>query len=444
MSASFSGSYATTTHEAPVDNEHGVLAVLANNGVRVCSVHQDVLLGQRNIIGVWKTVMDSCNICNRERWTTQGPAALAINTLNSHETIIGYLSLIRKKNRFGGFSPVQKNGLQTLANLASMQTNKVTIAREGGITTILTLMREYPKSIFLQLYCCQALQNLAFDYSQNQLTIAEGGGITCIFNAMLRSPRIAELQEYGFMALRNLAANDENKEAIANNQGINNILSAMDRHSENATVQKNGCETLLNLAGNGRIKELIAEAGGITTILSAMMKHPKNAIVQEYGCAALWSLAWNNRNGAQYWNQHNGSNSTTAKTAISVILIAMFSNPHSVNVQHYGCAALSNLAENNDENKVMIAEAEGITMILSAMETHIYNADVQHYGCEALFKLARENEKNRRIIGEHNGIFRIISAVKNHSSNQDLLGFGHTLIEMLLVTDRGMTTMVRL
>jgi hypothetical protein len=38
-------------------------------------------------------------------------------------------------------------------------------------------------------------------------------------------------------------------------------------------------------------------------------------------------------------------------------------------VQEYGCAAISNLAV-NDNNRVTIAEEGGIPMILSAIKTH--------------------------------------------------------------------------
>ena len=53
------------------------------------------------------------------------------------------------------------------------------------------------------------------------------------------------------------------------------------------------------------------------------------------------------------------------------------------------------LAYNNDKNRVTIADAGGITMILSAMMTHSSNASVQEYGCAALDDLADSNENNK-------------------------------------------------
>jgi hypothetical protein len=45
------------------------------------------------------------------------------------------------------------------------------------------------------------------------------------------------------------------------------------------------------LAVNENYQETIAKEGGINTILSAMDKHPSDATVQHFGCAALWNIA---------------------------------------------------------------------------------------------------------------------------------------------------------
>ena len=68
---------------------------------------------------------------------------------------------------------------------------------------------------------------------------------------------------------------------------------------------------------------------------------------------------------------------------------------HSSNatVQQYGCAALSSLAM-NDNNQVAITAAGGISAILAAMETHSSNATVQQYGCAALSSLGM-NDNNK-------------------------------------------------
>ena len=64
-------------------------------------------------------------------------------------------------------------------------------------------------------------------------------------------------------------------------------------------------------------------------------------------------------------------------------------NNHSSNsdVQHYGCAALQNLAYDNKNNQVMISNAGGKVAIESAVQNHSSNADVQAKGNGALLIL---------------------------------------------------------
>ena len=78
-----------------------------------------------------------------------------------------------------------------------------------------------------------------------------------------------------------------------------------------------------------------------------------------------------------------------------MILSAMKYHLDNAQVQHYGCAALQNLAM-NDNNKVMIAETGGIPTIVSAMKYHSSNINVQHYGCAALGTLA-VNDNNKKM-----------------------------------------------
>ena len=177
---------------------------------------------------------------------------------------------------------------------------------------------------------------------------------------------------------------------------------------------------------------MITEEGGITKILSAMEKHSYNSYVQEYGCAALWSLAWHNDGGAEYWSRAWDNDDimlTTSKKAIRRVCKVMENHLSNSNLQHYGCAALCNLAV-NDINKVTIFDEGGIATILSAMRTHLSKVDVQHYGCAALFNLAL-NDINKLKITEERGIATILSALKTHSSNADLQPLGLDALEVL-------------
>ena len=94
----------------------------------------------------------------------------------------------------------------------------------------------------------------------------------------------------------------------------------------------------------------LADAGGTTEILSAVKKHPNNACVQEYGCPALCTLLADK-------NEENKA-TIAEEESISVTLSVMKKHPNNANVQEYGCAAIGTLADNIEENKVLIANAD--------------------------------------------------------------------------------------
>ena len=78
-------------------------------------------------------------------------------------------------------------------------------------------------------------------------------------------------------------------------------------------------------------------------------------------------------------------------------------------MQEYGCAALWNLAANED-NKVTIAEAGGITTIQSAMKNHSLIAGFQDKGHDALRNLDC-NTDNKVTIAKTSGIVATILGI---------------------------------
>ena len=77
-----------------------------------------------------------------------------------------------------------------------------------------------------------------------------------------------------------------------------------------------------------------------------------------------------------------------------------------------------------------VAAAGSITTILTAMKTHFSNADVQHYACAALRNLAF-NENNKVAIVNADGKVVIESAMQNHSSNAGVQENGNGALRTL-------------
>ena len=60
------------------------------------------------------------------------------------------------------------------------------------------------------------------------------------------------------------------------------------------------------------------------------------------------------------------------------------------------CAALSNLALNNDHNQLKIAEAGGIEAVVAAMDVYKTSVFVQEHACAALWILAAQGSLRQR------------------------------------------------
>ena len=78
------------------------------------------------------------------------------------------------------------------------------------------------------------------------------------------------------------------------------------------------------------------------------------------------------------------------------------------------CAALVNLAANNAENRVKIAEAGGIQAIVEGTEKHKEHAGVQEQGCGALLNLAWNTAANKASIRDHGGLGLAREAYAKH------------------------------
>ena len=142
---------------------------------------------------------------------------------------------------------------------------------------------------------CGALWNLAFS-DANQTEIARNGGIESVVSAMRQHAADAGVQEEGCGALWNLAATKANESLIGSSGGVDVVIQAMKSHRSICGVSEQGLGALRNLAANDNNRMLIAKAGGVDTILQCVGAHLDNAGVAEEGCGALYSLAFTDTN----------------------------------------------------------------------------------------------------------------------------------------------------
>merc|ERR1711991_169676 len=71
-------------------------------------------------------------------------------------------------------------------------------------------------------------------------------------------------------------------------------------------------------------------------------------------------------------------------------------------MQTYACGALTNLADNNADNQILIVKEGGVPLILQAMKDHTTHAGVQEYACRALLHACCTTQAHWKIAKEHN------------------------------------------
>merc|ERR1712125_4500 len=109
-------------------------------------------------------------------------------------------------------------------------------------------MDNHHTSELVQLEGCGALYSLAANNPSNKATVARLGGVETILRAMssfVDSPRV---QEFGCWALRILVQNQQNQDKIAQSGGIKAVIEACANHGAVVQVQVHGIWALCNLA----------------------------------------------------------------------------------------------------------------------------------------------------------------------------------------------------
>jgi type IV secretory pathway VirB10-like protein len=123
---------------------------------------------------------------------------------------------------------------------------------EGAIPAILKTMNKYPLHEDCQLFCCQALRNLANNTKlEGAKRLVTRGGIDAILHAMSNCPDDKEVQAHGAGALMNIVVHypTSAKELIAK-RSVESVIGAMQQHDRTPAVQKSGLGFLLNLVKN--------------------------------------------------------------------------------------------------------------------------------------------------------------------------------------------------
>jgi len=105
---------------------------------------------------------------------------------------------------------------------------------------------------------------------------------------------------------------------------------------------------------------------------------------------------------------------------IEAVVIAMGAHSSHDDVQHQGCAALMNIAYKNYDGKVRVADRAGvIEAVVAAMHTLSSSVDVQEKGCGALMHIVNHAD-NAQLVSKAGGIEVVVIAMRTHLSSIDV------------------------
>ena len=300
---------------------------------------------------------------------------------------------------------IQQEACKALGSLSLSQTDRESVAEQGGLESIINAMQASPDDQNIQETSCRALWNLSA-LESNQRDIAACGGIPIIIQAMEKFKTVPSLQEKAIAALSNLGAIEENQIIILEQGGVAAIIDAMNKNLEDIEVQEKGCAAITNLASRSKeIKSGIAKADGINAVVVAMMFHECDPELQENALRALRNMCANDDENKKL---------VAAASGISYVICAMQNHRDDAGVQEQGCWTLSNLAANK-QNKSFIGENGGIDCIVLAMWHHFDKAAVQEWGCRALWTLCLD-VNNKAITAKVGGIGAVVNAMRTHQN----------------------------
>jgi hypothetical protein len=199
-------------------------------------------------------------------------------------------------------------------------------------------------------------------------------------------------------------------------QGVQSIVQAMQSHPSLARLAEQGCSALRLLSSQHVLRPTIDSSGAADAVVLAMRNHPLVEGVQEDGWAFLRKVAAEKERPSPEARDAvpSGEAEPLAPNAsIEAVVDSMRASPQSIAVAERGCAALRNLAANNDVNSVRIAQYGGVLAVIAAMRSMPEHAKLLEQACGALRNLAF-NDANQVSIAANGGIAVVTNAMRDH------------------------------
>ena len=287
----------------------------------------------------------------------------------------------------------------------------------GGIEAFIGAMTNHPASAAVAEQACSALCNVAFSNEVNNAQVHALKGVEAVLSAMRLHASHVGVQEQGCSALCVLGfvRHGVLEESLAK-QGVQSIVQAMQSHPSLARLAEQGCSALRLLSSQHVLRPTIDSSGAADAVVLAMRNHPLVEGGQEDGWAFLRKVAPEKERPppeARDAAPSGEAEPLAPNASIEAVVDSMRASPQSAAVAERGCAALRNLAANNDVNSVRIAQYGGVLAVIAAMRSMPEHAKLLEQACGALRNLAF-NDANQVSIAANGGIAVVTNAMRDH------------------------------
>eukprot|EP01134_Creolimax_fragrantissima_P006089 CFRG6089T1 len=177
--------------------------------------------------------------------------SLTFNRADNQRYIVQQLDAVplvcRAMTRFADSTSLQASAFMFIQNITWLvEENRQIVEQEGGISLILTTMKNKPDSLEVQKWGCGALQNLACNVNCT-IKLIQAGVIQIALRAMTAFPHDSIVQNYGLGVMRNLSFMKEHRVEVARTGSIQLALDAMKAHPSSLEVQSSACSFIFNV-----------------------------------------------------------------------------------------------------------------------------------------------------------------------------------------------------
>eukprot|EP01130_Rhizamoeba_saxonica_P007629 TRINITY_DN3085_c0_g1_i3.p1 TRINITY_DN3085_c0_g1~~TRINITY_DN3085_c0_g1_i3.p1 ORF type:complete len:352 (-),score=63.46 TRINITY_DN3085_c0_g1_i3:324-1379(-) len=237
----------------------------------------------------------------------------------------------------------------------------------------------------------------------NRVLIARLGGLEALV-ALLKNTTDINLQRHVIGAIWNLCVNGDNNTRLVELDVIDPLVKALS--SPEDKVQRVAAGALRCLSWNNeenRIK--LASSGAIVPLFKLL--ESSNIEIQEQSMAAIWNLSLSSENSRVMSN----------KEYIEIIIKLM--NTSNDELRRLAAGILRSLAYLYEPNRTIIAELGGIQCLCSLLNSQNY--EVKKQVAAALGNLTYGSSPNRMAVAENNGILPIIDLLYSTDNEIQLI-----------------------